>query len=248
MNTTTLDKMRQLKFFGMLRAFQTSLSNEKLNELTPDELISFLIESEWDDRHNRAIQRLIKNAGFKYKASLEDLNYDNNRNLNKNQILRFGECDFIKKCENILITGSTGIGKSYLASAIGHHACMLGFRVVYINTSKLFAKMKIAKADGSYLREMARMERQDLLILDDFGLQPLDNQNRLTLLELIEDRNEKGSVIITAQIPVSHWHEIIGESTVADAILDRIVHNAQRVELKGESLRKIMKANKNEKN
>ncbi len=146
-----------------------------------------------------------------------------------------------EKGESLLITGSTGVGKSYIASALGYQACFEGYRVLYFNTAKLFARLKMAKADGSYLKESARIERQHLLILDDFGLQPMDNQNRITLLEIIEDRHEKGSVLITSQVPISGWYDIIGEKTVADAILDRLVHDAHRVELKGESLRKTRK-------
>ncbi len=137
-----------------------------------------------------------------------------------------------------MITGSTGVGKSYLASALGYQCCIEGYRVMYFNTTRLFAKLKMAKADGSYLKELAKIERQHLIILDDFGLQPMDNQNRLALLEIIEDRTGKGSVIITSQLPVSRWYDIIGEKTIADAIMDRLVHQAHRIELNGESMRK----------
>ena len=130
------------------------------------------------------------------------------------------------------------MGKSYIASAIGHNACSLGYKVLYFNTSKLFAKLKMAKADASYIKEVARIERQNLLILDDFGLQPMDNQSRMILLEIIEDRHGKGSLIITSQLPVDQWYEIIGDKTIADAILDRIVHTAHRIDLKGDSMRK----------
>jgi DNA replication protein DnaC len=153
-------------------------------------------------------------------------------------MMRFAECTYIRKQENILITGSTGIGKSHIATALGHQACTLGFKVYYANMAKLFSKLKMGKADGSYIREISRIERQDLLILDDFGLLPIDNQNRSALMEIIEDRHKKASMIITSQLPVNCWHEIIGEKTIADAILDRIVHDAHRIELKGESLRK----------
>jgi DNA replication protein DnaC len=158
--------------------------------------------------------------------------------LDKNQVLRLADCTFMKQKENIIITGSTGIGKSHLASALGHQACTLGYRVLYQHSTKLFARMKIAKADGSYLKELAKIERQHLLLIDDFGILPLDAQSRATLMEIIEDRHGKSSTIITSQIPVSKWHEIIGEQTIADAILDRIVHDAHRIEMKGESLRK----------
>lgn len=238
MNTTTLEKMRQMKFLGMLRAFKTSIESETVKDYTTDEMIGFLIESEWDDRHNRSIQRGITNARFRYKASLEELHYDHDRNLTKNQMLRYADCSFIEKYENILITGSTGIGKSYIASALGHHACSMGYRVFYSNITKLFAKLKMAKADNSYMKELAKIERQHLLILDDFGLQPLDAQNRQTLMEMIEDRHGKSATVITSQLPVKGWYEVIGEKTIADALLDRLVHSAHRIELKGESLRK----------
>jgi len=166
------------------------------------------------------------------------LYYNAERNIDKNQVIRLASGDFIPKHENILITGSTGIGKSFIASAIGHQACSMGYKVLYQNTPKLFARLKMAKADGSYIKEVAKIERQDLLILDDFGIQPFDAQSRATLMEIIEDRHGKTSLIITSQVPVSKWHDIIGEHTIADAILDRIIHDAHRIELKGESLRK----------
>jgi DNA replication protein DnaC len=158
--------------------------------------------------------------------------------LNKNQIERLAGCDFIAKGENILISGSTGTGKSYIASAIGHQACLLGYKTLYFNTSKLFSILKMAKGDGSYIKEINRIEKQQLLILDDFGIQPLDALNRSALMEIIEDRHGKTSIIITAQVPVSKWHEVIGETTIADAIMDRIVHGAHRIDLTGESMRK----------
>lgn len=238
MNEETLQKMRQLKFFGMVRAFKTSMEQDKLKSMTADDLIAFLIESEWDDRNNRRITRNLRNAHFRYKTGIEQIDFENNRNLDKNQIMRFVECKFIDKAENILITGSTGIGKSFIASAIGNQACMLNYNVLYTNTAKLFTKLKMSKADGSYIKEIARIEKQDLLILDDFGINPFDNLSRSFLMEIIEDRHGKHSTIITSQLPVSGWYDVIAEKTIADAILDRIVHDAHRIELEGESLRK----------
>ena len=238
MNEKTLEQMRKMKFFGMHRTFKTSLESGRQDDCTPDEIIAELVQAEWDERQNRAIEQKLKLAKFRYKASIENVQYDANRNMDKNQVMRFAECDFIARHENILITGSTGIGKSYMATAIGHQACCLGYRVQYHNTSKLFGKLKMARADGSYLREVAKLERQHLLILDDFGIQPFDAQSRAALMEIIEDRHGKSSIIVTSQVPVNKWYEVIGEQTVADAIMDRIIHQAHRVELTGESMRK----------
>jgi DNA replication protein DnaC len=237
-NPATLEKMRKMKLLGMLRAFKTSIESGKTENYTADEMIATLIDSEWDDRRNRSVERQLKNARFRYKASLEQFHFSPDRNVDKNQLLRFGECNFMQNAENILITGSTGTGKSYIASALGHQACGCGHRVLYCNVGKLLSKLKMAKADGTYIKEVARIERQHLLILDDFGLQPLDAQGRATLMEIIEDRHGKNSTIVISQVPVSKWYEVIGEQTVADAILDRIVHGAHRLELKGDSMRK----------
>lgn len=232
-----LTKMKQMRLLGMANAFHLTLESGKNEKFTPDEMVSHLVESEWDERYNRKLDRTINAARFRYKASPEQIAFDDNR-FDKNQVLRLADCGFIKRKENIIITGSTGIGKSFLASALGHQACALGYRVLYQHNTKLFGRMKIAKADGSYLKELGKMEKQQLLIIDDFGIQPLDAQSRSALMEIIEDRHGKSSTIITSQIPVSKWHEIIGEQTIADAILDRIVHDAHRVEMKGGSLRK----------
>jgi len=238
MNQTTLVKMKQMKFYGMHNAFTTAIETGKVDHYTLDQFIAQLIEAEWDDRQNRKIERSIKNARFRYKASIEKVVYNQERNLNQNKLLRLAQGDFINNGENIMITGSTGVGKSYLATAIGYQCCIEGYRVMYFNTTRLFAKLKMAKADGSYLKELAKIERHHLLILDDFGLQPMDNQNRLAFLEIMEDRTGKGSVIITSQLPVDRWYDIMGEKTIADAIMDRLVHQSHRIELKGESMRK----------
>jgi DNA replication protein DnaC len=233
----TVNKMRQMRLLGMARAFHLTMESGKNEKFTPDEMVSHLIESEWDDRYNRKLERAIIQARFRYKASIEEIDFSDNR-IDKNQVLRLADCEFIKRKENIIVTGSTGIGKSFLASAIGHQACSLGYKVLYQHNTKLFGRMKIAKADGSYLKEMTKIERQQLLLIDDFGIQPLDAQSRSTLMEIMEDRHGKASTIITSQVPISKWHDIIGEQTIADAILDRIVHDAHRLDMKGESLRR----------
>jgi DNA replication protein DnaC len=238
MNTETMEKMRKMKFYGMARALKMTIEAGKSEHYTPDQLISLLVDSEWDDRQNRNIARTIHNARFRYKSAIEQIVFDEERVIDKNQIMRLAECDFIKRCENILITGSTGIGKSFIATAIGHQACLLGYKTMYFNASKLFSQLKMAKGDGSYSKEIKAIEKQQLIIIDDFGIQPLDGHNRSALMEIIEDRHAKSSIIITAQVPVNLWYEVIGEKTIADAILDRIIHGAHRIELAGESLRK----------
>ena len=238
MNTQTQQLLKKMKLSGMLRAFTTSLETQQMTAYTTDEMIAFLVQSEWDDRLNRQTERQLKNAKFRYNASIEQVVYDQDRNLDKNQIMRYAECAFIENKENIFITGSTGIGKSYIASSLGHQACLKGYKVLYVNTDKLMSRLKMAKAEGSYLKEITKIEKQDLLILDDFGIQPFDGHCRSYLMEIIEDRHGKKSTIITSQVPVKLWHEVIGEKTIADAILDRIVHNAHRLEMEGESMRK----------
>ncbi len=238
MNKETLDKMRQMRLLGMYEAFKTSLESSIKETLTPDQLVSLLITSEWDDRRNRNIDRALKMANFRYKASMEELDYTVERGLDKHQVHRLASLDFVREHKDLFITGSTGTGKSYLATALGYQACQMGYRVLYASTAKLMGQLKLAKAKGTILAELKKIERQDLLILDDFGLQPFDSQSRVVLLDIIEDRYEKRSTIITSQIPVKEWYDIIGEKTIADAILDRIVHQSLRVELFGESLRR----------
>ena len=244
MNTATLDKMRSMRLFGMLEAFDAMLKTAQTNEYTSDELMAHLVEAEWNDRHNRRLKRLLKNARFRYSATLNEIDYQVPRGLDRNLTQRLSQGDFIRRSQNVIILGPTGVGKSFIATALGHQACMLGMNTFYASAYKLFQELKMAKADGSYPKLLKRLARQELLILDDFGIKPMDQHARMALMEIMEDRHQKQATIITTQLPIKHWHEAIGESTIADAVMDRLVHSAHRIELKGESMRKILAAKK----
>ena len=240
----TMQKLEEMRLSGFTRAYREMSETGKNRDFTTDEVIAHLVQAEWDDRYNRRLQRLLTSARFRYKASMEEIDYVFQRNLDKSVMLRLSSCDWITKHQSVIITGSTGLGKSFLASALGQQACQHGHRVFYRNSSKLFDELKIAKADGSYIKEINKIEKFELFILDDFGLKPLDNNQRLMLLELLEDRHGKRSTIIASQLPVNKWYEIIGDPTIADAILDRLVHSSHRIELEGkESMRKKYKNN-----
>lgn len=232
--TVTMQKLEEMRLSGFSRAYREMTESNKGRDFTADEIIAHLVQAEWDERFNRRLHRLMTHARFRYQASIEEIDYVFKRNLDKNVILRLSTCDWITRRQNVIITGSTGLGKSYLASALGQQACQHGHKVYYRNCSKLFEELKMAKADGSYIKEINKIEKLDLLILDDFGLKPLDNSQRLMMLELLEDRHGKRSTIIASQLPVNKWYEIIGEPTIADAILDRLVHSSHRIELDGE--------------
>jgi DNA replication protein DnaC len=237
-NQATIDKMHQMKLFGMTRSFKSSVETGIDKNFTVDEFVAQLVDTEWDDRYNRKLKRLIRVAKFRYQSSIEQIDFQLNRNLDKNMILRFSDCSWVEKKRDIIITGETGVGKSFIATALAHQGCMQGFSAGYFNCAKLFSKLKMAKADGSYAKELNKIQNSDILVLDDFGLHPIDADNRLALLEIMEDRHGRKSTIISSQFPVKNWHDVIGEPTIADAICDRIIHNAFRVELKGESVRK----------
>lgn len=233
--------MQSLRLSGMRAAYEGIISTKNLHSIGSDELLNLLLQAEWDERENSKANRRLQSARFRMRASMEEIDFFTPRGLDKTQLLRLTDGSFLKHAENILITGQTGVGKSYIGSALGHLACHLGYKVNYFIAQKLFAILRMSRADESYIRQTKRLERQDLLIIDDFGMQPLDEMARMMLLEIIEDRHQKSSTIIASQLPVDRWYDVIGESTVADAILDRLVHTSHRIELSGESMRKKKK-------
>lgn len=239
MNQETLDKMRQMHLLGMYNAFKTSMESFKTESMTTDQFVAWLVSNEWDDRCNRMIERLIKQASFRYKASLEEVDYSLERGLERNLLERLAELSFVKESRDLFITGSSGTGKSYIATAPGYRVCQKGMKVLHANTARLMGQLKMAKAKGTILQELKKIERADLLVLDDFGIQPFDAGGRMNLMDIVEDRHGKKSRLITSQVPVKDWYDIIGEKTIADAVLDRIVHQAIRIELHGDSIRKL---------
>ena len=237
---STINKLEKLRLYGMVRALNGAME-AGISGLSSEELLAHIVDAEWEYRHNRKLTKLIKKAKFRYSASIEEINFSIKRNFDKNCLLPLSDCSWIEKKQNIIITGPTGVGKSYVLTAIGHQACIYGFKTVYFNFGKLIPILKLKKADGSYLKEIRRIEKQDVLLLDDFGLEKLDTVSRLILLEILEDRHGIKSTIITSQLPVASWHDIIGDPTISDAICDRIVHNCLRIELDGPSAREIYK-------
>jgi len=237
-NNQTIEKLKQMRLGAMAQLHLQHVKNNQFNDITADEYLGLLTDHEWEDRQNTKISRLLNQAGFRQKASIAEVNYTELRNLDRNMFDRLGTMDFMAKKENIILTGASGVGKSYLAQALGHQACLMGSKVMYTNTARYFTKLKLAKVDGTYITELKKLLKMDLLILDDFGLQSFDNHAREALMDIIDDRYNQKSTIVASQIPVSAWYDIIGEGTIADAILDRIVNSSHRIDLKGESLRK----------
>jgi len=236
-NEQTLSKMKELRLIGMYDYFNNAITTGMIHDFKSDEIIAHLIDAEYEDRAERKVQRLIKNAGFKMISQIEDIKYKADRNLDKSQILKICDLKWLKKGENIIITGYTGTGKTYLSCAIGLKACMNEYRAVYYNSNKLFYKLKYAKSCGNYLKEFERLIKMDLIIIDDFGLEILDKECRMYLFELLEERTENKSMIISSQISVDCRYDVIGDKTIADAICDRLISNSQIINLKGETMR-----------
>ncbi|NME73049.1 IS21-like element helper ATPase IstB [Flammeovirga aprica] len=240
MNTTqTIEKMQQMRLLGMADFYKEIVENNLFRESTLDEILGMLIDREWDERRNRKMRTLLKSANFKTMVDTKNILYSSERNLTRNTYERLMSLQFLYNNENIIITGSTGVGKSYLAQVLGTLACRQLHKVIYINCGVLFEKIRIAKVEGSYLNLLKKMERTDLLIIDDFGIHEFNNEVRTAFLDIIEMRYDQSSSIVCSQLPVSKWYDTIGEPTIADAILDRIVNSSHRLDLKGKSLRTL---------
>jgi len=222
----------------MSRTWQALLETRRQHELSLSDGLELLLQAEEQERTNNRFERLRKNARFRYQSSIEELTMDASRGMDKALISALATGEYLSKGESVLITGSTGCGKSFLASALGHQACAQGYKVAYYNMQKLLLKTKISRIEGTIDKFFENISKMDLLILDDFGLTHLEKQQQLDLMEMIEDRHGKSSTMIASQLPVASWYDVIGEETIADAILDRLVHTSYRIEFKGESLRK----------
>ena len=231
-------QLTTLRLHGMSQSWTALLETRKHHELSLSEGLELLLQAETQDRENRRFERLRKNARFRYQASVEELYSDAARGLDKEMIFSLATGDYITKGVSVLITGASGCGKSFLASALGHQACSQGYKVAYFNVQKLLLRTKMSRIEGTIINFFEKLSKNNLLILDDFGLTHLEQQQRMDLMEMIEDRHGLSSTIITSQLPVANWYDVIGEETIADAILDRLVHSSYRIELKGESLRK----------
>lgn len=231
-------QMKQLRLHGMVKSWEALQESRQLHNLSLKDGMEILLQSEEQERNNRRFKRLEYRATFRYKASIEELKVNKERGLDQNLIITLASGNYIDKGESILITGPTGCGKSFLASALGHQACQLGYKVAYFNTQKLMLKTKMARLDGSIYAYFEKLAKTDLLILDDFGLTFLEKQHQVDFMELIEDRHNKKSTIIASQLPIANWYDVIGEENIAEAVLDRLVHTSYKIEMKGDSMRK----------
>ena len=238
LNHPTLDKLHALRFTGMARALTDQMALPDIDDLSFEERLGLLIDREMTEREDRRLTTRLRQAKLKQNACIEDIDFKQSRGLDKSLILDLAQCEWIKRHLNLLITGPTGVGKTWVACALAQKACREGFTSLYLRLPRLLQELPIAKGDGTYARLLARLAKVDVLILDDWGLSKLIAEQRRDLLEILEDRHDTRSTIVTSQLPLDQWHHIIGDPTLADAILDRLVHNAYKINLKGESMRK----------
>ena len=234
----TLDKLHALKLTGMAAALEDQSATPDITDLSFEERLGLLVDREMTERDNRRMSSRLRRAKLRHAAILEDIDYRNSRGLDKGLVQSLASCQWVKEHLNVLITGPTGVGKTWLACALAHKACREGYTAQYVRLTRLLRDLTIAKGDGQYSKLLTSLAKVDVLILDDWGLMKLSAENRRDLLEVLEDRHGRRSTIATSQLPIEEWHGIIGDATLADAILDRLVHNAYKINLRGESMRK----------
>jgi len=238
LNEQTFDKLYALKLTGMAEALRDQMGRADMDGLAFEERFALLADAEYLWKEGKKMKRLLTNAKLKLAASMEDIDYRSARGLDKSVLLSLASCDWVRNHRNVIIVGPTGIGKTFLACALAQRACREGMTAFYMRTPKLYYALAMARADGSYTRMLAKLAKTSVLVIDDLGMALMTENERNDLLEVIEDRHGSASTVITSQLPVEHWHEAIGDPTIADAILDRLVHNAHKITLKGESMRK----------
>jgi len=238
LNHPTLDKLQQLRLTGMVQGLLDQQRLPDIQELGFDERLGLLVDRELTAREDRRLQTRLRKAKLRHRACIEDIDYRHRRGLDKALMAQLAGCDWINKAHNLILQGPTGVGKTWIACALGHKACRDGYSVLYVRLPRLLEDLALAHGDGRYPKLMNTLGRTELLILDDWGLAPLTDTQRRDLLELLDDRHGCRSTLVTSQLPVDHWHDHIGDPTLADAILDRLIHNAYRITLKGESMRK----------
>ena len=234
----TIEKLERMRLQGMAAALREQMEMDGLEQMGFEERLGLLIDREESVRENRRMKTRLKRAKLRQNACIEDIDFSPSRGLDKSLLMQLSDCQWIKRHHNLIITGPTGVGKSYLACAFGQKACREGFTTIYHRITRLFEELSLAKGDGSFVKLLKKLSRTDLLILDDYGLSRLNKEQCHDLLEILEDRYGLRSTLVTSQLPLKHWHEQIEDPTLADAILDRLVHNAYKIELKGGSMRK----------